>query len=160
MYPYTASGTSLTARLPAWIQEGGGKEMRKRFADPALRKRVLYELKMGIPSKNSDPKDVMLLNFKKDSLNKLYRGKRLDEVSRLHGKDADETMIDLLTADKTAIPSIFFLMSENNMKRILKLPYVSIGSDAPLTQQNLPAMKKVPIKSIRNLCKDPFELRS
>ena len=130
MYPYNASGTSLTARLPAWIQEGGAKEMRKRLVDPVLRKRVLYELRMGIPSKNSDPKDVMLLGFKKDSLNKLYRGKRLDEVSKLHGKNEDETMIDLLVADKTNIPAIFFLMSENNMKRMLKLPYVSICSDA------------------------------
>lgn len=130
MYPYNASGTSLTARLPAWIQEGGTKEMRKRLVDPVLRKKVLYELKMGIPSRNSDPKDVMLLGFKKDSLNKLYRGKRLDEVARVHGKDADETMIDLIVADKTSIPAIFFLMSENNMKRMLKLPYVSVCSDA------------------------------
>jgi N-acyl-D-amino-acid deacylase len=130
MNPYNASGTSLTARLPAWIQEGGAKEMRKRLVNPALRKKVLYELHLGIPSKNSDPKDVMLLGFKKDSLNKLYRGKRLDEVARRHGKDADETMIDLIVDDKTSIPAIFFLMSENNMKRMLKLPYVSIGSDA------------------------------
>lgn len=130
MYPYNASGTSLTARLPAWVQEGGAKEMRKRLVDPVTRKKVLYELKMGIPSKNSDPKDVMLLGFKNDSLNQLYKGKRLDEVSRLHGKDEDETMIDLLVADKTSIPAIFFLMSEDNMKRMLKQPYVSICSDA------------------------------
>lgn len=130
MYPYNASGTSLTARLPAWIQEGGAKEMRKRLVDPTMRKRVLYELKMGIPSKNSDPKDVMLLGFKKDSLNKLYRGKRLDQVAKLHGKDADETMIDLIVDDKTGIPAIFFLISEENLKRMLRLPYVSICSDA------------------------------
>lgn len=130
MYTYNASGTSLTARLPAWIQEGGSKEMRKRLVDPAMRKRVLYELKMGIPSKNSDPKDVMLLGFKKDSLNKLYRGKRLDVVAKMHGKDEDETMLDLLVADKTSIPAIFFLMSEDNVKRMLKLPYVSMCSDA------------------------------
>jgi N-acyl-D-amino-acid deacylase len=130
MYPYNASGTTLTARLPAWIQEGGAKEMRKRLVNPELRKRVLHELKMGIPAKNSDPKDVMLLGFKKDSLNQLYRGKRLDEVSRLHGKDEDETMIDLLVADKSTIPAIFFLMSEDNVKRMLKLPFVSICSDA------------------------------
>lgn len=130
MYPYNASGTSLTARLPAWIQEGGAKEMRKRIVDPRMRERVLYELRMGIPSKNSPPKDVMLLGFKKDSLNRLYKGKRLDEVSRLHGKNEDETMLDLLIADKTSIPAIFFLMSEDNVRRMLKLPFVSICSDA------------------------------
>lgn len=130
IYPYNASGTVLTARLPAWIQEGGAKEMRKRLVNPELRKKVLYELKMGIPSKNSDPKDVMLLGFKKDSLDNLYRGKRLSEIAKLHGKDADETMLDLLVADKTAIPSIFYLMSEDNVRKMFKLPYVSVGSDA------------------------------
>jgi len=130
IYPYNASGTSLTARLPAWIQEGGSKEMRKRLVNPESRKKVLYELKNGIPSKNSDPKDVMLLGFKKDSLNKLYRGKRLDEISILHGKDEDETMLDLLVADKTSIPAIFFLMSEFNVQKMMKQPYVSICSDA------------------------------
>ncbi len=130
MYPYNASGTSLTARLPAWIQEGGAKEMRKRIVDPVLRKRVLNELRLGIPTKNSNPKDVMLLGFKKDSLNALYKGKRLDEVSRVHGKNEDETMLDLLVADKSNIPAIFFLQSEDNVRRMLKLPYVSICSDA------------------------------
>ncbi len=130
MYPYDASGTTLTARLPTWVQEGGARDMRKRLVDPMLRKRVLHEMKMGIPTRNSDPKDVLLLGFKKDSLNALYRGKRLNEVARLHGKNADETVLDLLVADKSTIPAIFFLMSTENVKRMLKLPYVSICSDA------------------------------
>lgn len=130
MYPYDASGTTLTARLPTWVQEGGARDMRKRLTDPMLRSRVLQEMKLGIPTRNSDPKDVLLLGFKKDSLNVLYRGKRLDQVARLHGKNADETVLDLLVADKSTIPAIFFLMSSNNVKRMLKLPYVSICSDA------------------------------
>ncbi len=130
MYTYNASGTSLTARLPTWVQDGGPTAMRKRLMDPITRKKVLSDLALGIPSKNSDPKNVMLLGFRKDSLNKLYKAKRLDEIARLHGKSADETMLDLIVADKSSIPSIFFLISEENVKRMLKLPYVSICSDA------------------------------
>jgi N-acyl-D-amino-acid deacylase len=130
MYTYNASATSLTARIPTWVQEGGGGAMRKRLRNPTIRKQVLKELELGIPTKNSDPKDVMILGFRKDSLNKLYKGKRLDEISRLHGKNADETMLDLIVSDKSAIPAIFFLISEDNVKRMLQLPYVSIGSDA------------------------------
>lgn len=81
MYPYAASNTALTARLPTWVQEGGAKEMRKKLRTPAIRKKVLEEMRLGIPSKNSDPKDVMILGFRLDSLNKLYKGKRLDEVA-------------------------------------------------------------------------------
>ena len=49
----------------------------------------------------------------------------------LHGKNSDETMIDLIIADRSPhpIPCIFFLMSEDNVKRMLQLPYVSICSD-------------------------------
>ncbi len=130
MYTYTASGTGLNERIPKWVQEDGGKAMRTRLKNPSVRKKVLEEMRLGLPTKNSDPKDVMMLGFRTDSLNKLYRGKRLDEVSRLHGKDADETVLDLIIKDKSRIEAIYFLISEDNMKRMLQLPYVSFGSDA------------------------------
>ena len=132
MYTYNASGTGLTARLPTWVQEGGMAALRKRLKDPEIRKRVLKDLELGIPQKNSDPRDVLILAFHKDSLNALYQNKRLDEISRLHGKNPDETMLDLIVADQSSfpIPCIFFLISEDNVKRMLQLPYVSICSDA------------------------------
>jgi N-acyl-D-amino-acid deacylase len=130
MYTYTASGTGLNERIPKWVQEGGAKEMRKRLKSPVQRRKVLEEMRLGIPTKNSDPNDVMLLGFRKDSLNRLYRGKRLSEVARLHGKDADETVLDLIVKDKSRVEAIYFLISEDNMKRMLQLPYVSFGSDA------------------------------
>lgn len=130
LYPYTGSGTGLTSRLPTWVQEGGGKELRKKLRNPAIRKKVLYEMRNGIPYKNSDPEYVMIMGFRLDSLNKLYRGKRLDEIARLHGKDADETVIDLVVRDKSRIETFYFLMSEDNIKKFMKLPYVSFGSDA------------------------------
>src|SRR5258706_2472629 len=130
MYTYDASGTGLVSRLPTWVQEGGMRPMRKRLKNSVTRNKVLEELKLGIPTKNSDPEKVMILGFRKDSLNKLYRNKRLDAIARLHGKSADETMIDLIVADQSHIPSIFFLISEDNVKRMLQLRYVSICSDA------------------------------
>src|SRR5688572_13245652 len=130
MYTYRASATGLTARLPNWVQEGGAAAMRKRMRTPAIRKRVLEEMRLGIPTKNSEPKDVLMLGFRLDSLNKLYLGKRLDVVAQMHGKDADETVIDLVMRDKSTIAAIYFLISEDNVKRMLKLPYVSFGSDA------------------------------
>jgi N-acyl-D-amino-acid deacylase len=129
MYPYTASATGLTSRLPTWVQEGGAKEMRKKLKTPAIRKKVLYEMEMGIPYKNSEPQYVALMGFRLDSLNKLYKGKRLNEVARLHGKNADETVIDLIVRDKSRIEALYYQQSEENVKRIIQLPYVSFGSD-------------------------------
>lgn len=128
-YPYIASATGLTARLPNWVQEGGAAEMRKRLRNAATRKKVLYEMRMGIPYKNSDPKDVQLLGFRLDSLNKKYRGKRLDEVAAMHGKDADETVIDLVMRDRSTIAAVYYQQSEENVRRIIQQPYVSFGSD-------------------------------
>lgn len=132
MYTYNASSTGLTARLPTWVQEGGMSAMRKRLKDQEVRTKVLDDLAKGIPSKNSDPKDVLILSFHRDSLNELYRNMRLDEISRRHGKNSDETILDLIIADRSSlpIPCIYFLMSEENVRRMLQLPYVSICSDA------------------------------
>jgi N-acyl-D-amino-acid deacylase len=130
MYTYNASGTSLTARLPTWVQEGGGGELRKRLRNPIHRNRVLKELERGVPSRLSDPKDVMVLGFRDQKLNELYGGKRLSEIAAMRKKNANETMLDLIVQDKSTIPCIFFLMKEENVKRMLQLPYVSICSDA------------------------------
>lgn len=128
-YPYTASATGLKERIPNWAQEGGVKALRGRIRNPQTRKKILYDMEHGIPSRNSDPADVMLLGFSRDSLHQLYAGKRLDEVARLHGKNADETVLDIISKDPSA-SAIYFLMSEDNSVRFLRQPYVSIGSDA------------------------------
>lgn len=128
-YPYIASATELTARLPTWVKEGGTKAMRNRLRNPEIRKKVLYEMHAGIPYKNSDAKDVMMLGFRKDSLNLLYRGKRLDEVAALHGKNADETVIDLALSDKSPMAALYYQQSEDNIRKIIQQPYVSFGSD-------------------------------
>jgi N-acyl-D-amino-acid deacylase len=129
MYPYIASATGLNSRLPAWVQEGGAVEMRKRLLNPKLRKKVLYEMENGIPTRNSDPEKVVLLGFRLESLNKLYRGKTLKEASIIYGKNPDETAIDLLIQDKSRIESLYLQQSEDVVRRIMALPYVSIGSD-------------------------------
>lgn len=130
MYPYPASATGLTARIPTWAQEGGASQLRKRIRHAATRKKILHDMRQGIPTKNSDPHDVMILGFRKDSLNRLYKGKRLDEVARLHGKDADETVLDLVLKDKSTIPAVYFLISDDNVRTMMMQPYVSFGSDA------------------------------
>lgn len=130
MYPYIASATGLKERIPIWAQEGGAVELRKRIKDPATRSKILNDMTRGFPVKNADPQLVVILGFKKDSLSLLYKGMRLDEVAKRHGKSADETVLDLIIADNTSIPALYFLMSEDNVRKMLVQPYVSIGSDA------------------------------
>jgi len=135
MYTYTAGATGLDATMPPWVQEGGINDWIKRLKTPAIRKKALQE--MLTPTDKWEnmlrtcggPENVLLLGFSKDSL-KNYIGKTLLEVSKLHGKSPEETAMDLVIADRTRVEAAYFMMSEENIKRQIALPYVSFGSDA------------------------------
>nr|HPZ86733.1 amidohydrolase family protein [Flavihumibacter sp.] len=65
----------------------------------------------------------------KDSLKK-YTGKTLAEIAAIRGKSAEETAIDLIVQDSSRVETIYFLMDEENVKKEMKQPWVSFGSDA------------------------------
>lgn len=135
MYTYTAGATGLDASMPPWVQEGGIKEWIKRLQDPKIRKRALDEMRK--PSDKwenlllmaGSPERVLLLGFANDSL-KQFTGKTLAEVARIYGKSPEETAMDLVIADSTRVGTAYFMMSEENVKRQIALPYMSFGSDA------------------------------
>lgn len=135
MYTYTAGATGLDATMPPWVQEGGIKEWIKRLRNPAIRKKVLLEMRTPTDTWENlllnagDPERVLLLGFTNDSL-KRYTGKTLGEVARIYGKSPEETAMDLVITDSTRVETAYFLMNEENIKRQIALPYVSFGSDA------------------------------
>ncbi len=135
MYTYTAGATGLDAAMPPWVQEGGLDEWVARLAEPATRERVVRE--MTTPSdawenlylSAGTPDNVILVGFKEDSL-KYLTGKTLAEVAELRGTSPEETAMDLVIADHSRVGSVYFLMSEENVKRQIQIPWVSFGSDA------------------------------
>jgi N-acyl-D-amino-acid deacylase len=135
MYTYPAGATGLDASMPPWVQEGGIYQWMKRMNDPVIRKRVVNEMRtrtdgwenLLLMAGSSD--NVLLVGFANDSL-KRYTGKTLTEVARIYGKSPEETAMDLVIADSTRVGTVYFMMSEDNIKRQLKLPYMSLGSDA------------------------------
>jgi N-acyl-D-amino-acid deacylase len=135
MYTYTAGATGLDAAMPPWVQEGGIKEWIRRLKDPAIRKKVITEMRTpsntweNLLQMSGSPEKVLLVGFANDSLKKLT-GKTLAEVAAIHGKSPEETAMDLVITDSTRIGTVYFMMSEDNVKRQIKLPYVSFGSDA------------------------------
>lgn len=135
MYNYTAGATGLDASMPPWVQEGGFEKWRKRLQDPAIRKKVAIE--MATPSNEwenlmlgtSSFEDILLIGFKNDSL-KYLTGKSLAEVAKMRNTTPQETAMDLVIQDGSRIGTVYFLMSEDNVKKQLTLPYMSFGSDA------------------------------
>lgn len=134
MYNYTAAGTGLYATMPQWVQEGGQDAWLARLKDPAIKARVIKEMKA--PGKDwenffymvGSPENIILGVFKTDSL-KYLTGKTLKEVAELKRLSPAETIIYLVVNDNSPVESMFFLMTEDNIKKQIALPWVSFGSD-------------------------------
>ncbi len=135
MYTYTAGATGLSAAMPPWVQEGGMKAWIDRLKDPAIRKRVINEMSTQTDAWENlllaagDAKNVLLVGFKSEALKPLT-GKTLAEVAAMRGKSPEETAMDLVIEDDSRIEAVYFLMSEENVKKQIALPWVSFDSDA------------------------------
>jgi N-acyl-D-amino-acid deacylase len=135
MYTYTAGATGLDAAMPPWIQEGGLQEWRRRLQDPAMRARALQEMRTPTAEWESlyllagSPDRVLLVAFRQDSLKHLT-GKTLAEVARMRATSPEEAAMDLVVQDDSRVGTVYFLMSEENVRRQIALPYMSFGSDA------------------------------
>jgi N-acyl-D-amino-acid deacylase len=134
MYTYTAGATGLDAAMPTWVQSGGLEAWIKRMKDPAVRARLVQE--MRTPSNDwenllllsGSPDNVLLISFKNPKLKPLT-GKTLAEVAKMRGKSPEETAMDLVIEDGSRVGTVYFIMSEDNVKREVGLPWMSFGSD-------------------------------
>ncbi|HJS10738.1 D-aminoacylase [Sphingopyxis sp.] len=134
MYTYTAGATGLDAAMPTWVQAGGLEEWIKRLKDPAIRARVAAEMKQpGSDWENlyfgAGADKMILSGFKNDALKPLT-GKTLAEVAAMRGKSPEETAMDLVAEDGSRVGTVYFLMSEDNVRKQVQLPWMSFGSDA------------------------------
>ena len=134
MYTYTAGATGLDAAMPPWVQEGGLEAWRKRLQDPAIRKRVKHEMLSSDKYENllrtaGSPDNVLLIGFKSEKLKPLT-GKTLAEVAGMRHSTPEDTAMDLVIEDDSRIETVYFLMSEDNIRKQIALPWVSFGADA------------------------------
>ncbi len=135
MYTYTAASTGLNSCMPPWVYDGGADAAYKRLQDPETRKKIAEAVRT--PSNDwenlymlaGSPDKILLVSFKSDALKPLT-GKTLAEVARMHGKDPVETIMDLVLEDSSRIGTVYFVMDEENVKKQIRLPWVSFGSDA------------------------------
>ncbi len=135
MYNYVAGATGLDAAMPPWVQEGGYQTWANRLKDPEIRAKVKTEMKMdaqdweNLYASAGSADKLLLVGFKSDSLKK-FTGKTLAEVAAIRGTDPEDTAMDLVIQDGSRVGTVYFLMSEENIKKQLKLPYLTFGSDA------------------------------
>lgn len=134
MYTYTAGSTGLNAAMPPWALEGGYAALFARLRQPAERARIKQAMMAPATDWESlyqaagSPDRVLLVEFKNEALKPLT-GKTLAEVSEMRGTDPYDTILDLMLEDETRVGAVYFLMSEENVRRQIALPWVSFGSD-------------------------------
>jgi N-acyl-D-amino-acid deacylase len=135
MYTYPAGATGLDAAMPPWVLDGGYEALFKRLQDPATRKKIADAIRTptneweNLYLAAGSPDRVLLVEFKSEKL-KPYTGKTLAEVARLRGEDPVETIMNLVLEDRSRVGTVYFMISEENIKKQLRQPWVSLGSDA------------------------------
>jgi N-acyl-D-amino-acid deacylase len=135
MYTYPAGATGLDASIPPWALSGGYPELFKRIKDPETRNKILNEMRTetnkweNLRLAAGSPDRVLLVAFKNDKLKPLT-GKTLAEVASMRGTDPENTILNLMLEDGSRVGTVYFLMSEDNIKKQIAYPWVSFGSDA------------------------------
>ena len=135
MYLYTAGATGLSASMPPWVQEGGHEAMVERLQDPLVRQRVEQEMRTASDSwenlllASGNAERVLLVGFRNDALRNLV-GRTLGSVAEERGVSPEAAVIDLILEDDTRVEAIYFMMSEENVRKQIALPFMRFGSDA------------------------------
>ena len=134
MYTYIAGATGLNAHMPPWVQEGGYNKWVERLKDPDIRAQVKQEMTTDTDEWENlgylaGPDGVLFAGFKNSDLRQ-YIGKTLKEVADELGKHYADVAMDFVIQDGSRVDVVYFLMSEENVKKQIQLPYISFGSDA------------------------------
>ena len=135
MYTYTAGGTGLAASMPPWVQDGGNEAMLERLRDPATVARVKREMR---PAEQGLGRTSTFTQGRKASSSPAWPTRRSSRSSarpsprsrRSRGVTPEQLVVDLVIADQGRAGAIYFLMSEDNVRRQTAIPWMSFGSDA------------------------------
>jgi len=133
-YPYIAGQNDLVALIPPWAMEGGRSKMLERLNDPALRTRMERDIYSGVKGwydhylSMQGWEGAVVASFKLEK-NKIYEGKSVAEIARTLNKKPTETVFDFLKEEAGSVPTIYFVISEDDLRYAMQVPWVSIGSD-------------------------------
>lgn len=134
VYTYPAGATGLNVTIPPWVQEGGFEASLQRMSNPELREQIMLEMKT--PSDEwenmflmaGSPDNILMVGFKSEALKPLT-GKTVAEVAAMRGTSPEETILDLIVEDGSRIETVYFSQSEDIVRRVVALPWVSFNSD-------------------------------
>lgn len=130
-YPYVASSTTLNTVLPTWAFSGGPDSLQYRLNDPVTRKHIKEEmLRMLRRKKAKSYSYAVVSRYVADTT---MNGKNISEVNVARGRKASasneaETIMEMVA--KGGAQMVFFSMSEDDLRNIMRYPFNMFASDA------------------------------
>jgi N-acyl-D-amino-acid deacylase len=122
VYPYTITGSVLYILLPDWVAEGGKKMMIHRLKDPAIRKKIIKEMR-------EDDFDYSKVIISISPLNKTLSRKSIAEIATAQDKSIEEAIIDILVASEGRVITMMDVLSEKNVIKAIQNPFSIISSN-------------------------------
>ncbi len=142
-YPYVAGQNNLVALVPPWAMEGGREKMIERLRQPAARRRMERDITNGLRGwynhylAMSGWEGCLIASVRSEN-NRKFEGKSVAEIAKISGKKPANVVFDLLSEENGSVPAVYFLMSEEDVRYAMKVPWVSVGSDGSAVRPDGP----------------------
>jgi N-acyl-D-amino-acid deacylase len=129
VYPYAASSTGLTSVIPDRYHQGGADALYDRLADPQARAGIRADLEgAGRWGDVAEAGNVLILQVSAEE-NRKWQGRTLAEIAAERGTGPIDAALDLIASDRSRVGCAFFSMSEENLRKALRRPWVAVSSD-------------------------------
>ncbi|WP_028932657.1 N-acyl-D-amino-acid deacylase family protein [Pseudonocardia spinosispora] len=127
VYPYTASSTTLTSRLPAWALDGGVEALLDRLAEPATRARIAAGLRDRM-NRDVDPEGVVVAALPGGPFSG-YAGSSVAEIARRLDTTPEDAALRLLAGHQGSVAVVNHAMAADDVRTVLRYPGASVASD-------------------------------
>lgn len=122
VFPYTNTGTVLYTLLPDWVSAGGKKMMIQRLKDPAIRSKVIAEMKVS-------GFDYSKIKIAISSLNKTLSRKSILEIAKSQEKSPEDAVVDVLIASEGRVITSIESLSQDNVEKAIVHPLSIVATN-------------------------------
>ncbi|MEM0953182.1 MAG: D-aminoacylase [Pseudomonadota bacterium] len=149
MYMYVAAGTGLDSTLPPSSQEGGYSQLLAKIKNPKQREELI--LAMTTPDDSWEQmylqagggEGIMVIDVESSEFGE-YVGKTVAEIAEAKGTSEPDTILNILEAEGKRVFCIYFLMTEDNVVKQIRKPWVALNSDAGAPSDLAASLKSHP----------------
>jgi len=135
LHAYTAWGNDMSAFVPPWAHDGGTMKLIERLKDPTIRARIRAEMETKREGWDNEwlavagPADILVSSVGRPELRPL-QGQSIEAIARARGREAIETLLDILVEDDARTQVAAFGMQERDVIAALRVPWVAICNDS------------------------------